>query len=78
MPAIMIILNAVLMTGVVVGIVGLCAWGIITDRPFAAYLTRRAEARAQERARRAAERGRVPRQPSAARGLRRPAIDDGA
>jgi hypothetical protein len=77
MPAIMIILNAVLMTGVVAGIVGLCAWGIISDRPFAAYLTHRAEARARERARRASERRRVPRQASGARGPRRPAIDDG-
>ena len=39
MPAIMVVLNIVLITGVVVGIVGLCAWGIVTDRPFATFLT---------------------------------------
>lgn len=76
MPAIMIILNAVFITGVVVGIVGLCAWGIVTDRPFAAYLTKRAEAGAQERARRTAERHRSPREVSRPRGPRRPALDD--
>ena len=49
MPAIMIILNIVFITGIVVAIVGLCAWGIVSDRPFAAYLTERANARAQRR-----------------------------
>lgn len=39
MPAVMIILNIVLITGIVVGIVGLCAWGIVTDRPFATFVT---------------------------------------
>jgi hypothetical protein len=74
MPAIMIILNVVFIMGVVVGIVGLCAWGIISDRPFATYLTKRAEARAQ----RTPQRRRVPREVSGGRGPRRPAIDDGA
>jgi hypothetical protein len=41
MPAIMIILNIVFITGIVVAIVGLCARGIISDRPFAAHLTER-------------------------------------
>ncbi len=44
MPAIMIIMNIVFITGIVVAIVGLCAWGIISDGPFAAYLTERAKA----------------------------------
>ena len=39
MPTIMVILNIVFIAGVVVGIVGLCAWGIVTDRPFAAFVT---------------------------------------
>ena len=39
MPTIMIILNIVFIAGVVVGIVGLCAWGIVTDRPFATFIT---------------------------------------
>ncbi len=76
MPAIMIILNVVFITGVVAGIVGLCAWGIVSDRPFATYLAKRAELRAQERAQRTPERRRVPREVSGSRGPRRPAIDD--
>ncbi len=74
MPAIMIILNIVFITAVVAGIVGLCAWGIVSDRPFAAYLTKRAE----ERARRIPQRPPVPRGLSGSRGPRRPATDDGA
>jgi hypothetical protein len=76
MPAIMIILNAVLITGIVVAIVGLCAWGIITDRPFATYLTERAAARAQRRP--AYERRRLSRDQSGYRGPARRAIDVGA
>jgi hypothetical protein len=74
MPAIMIILNVVFITGVVVGIVGLCAWGIVSDRSFATYLTKRAEARAQRRP----ERRRVPRGVSGSRDPDRRAIDVGA
>lgn len=76
MPAIMIILNIVFITGVVVGIVGLCAWGIVSDRPFATYLTNRARARAQHAP--AVERRRIPREQSGYRGVGRRAIDFGA
>ena len=74
MPAIMVILNIVFIAGVVVGIVGLLAWGIITDGPFATYLTNRAMARQ----RRIPERRRVPREVSGYRGPLRRAIDVGA
>jgi hypothetical protein len=47
MPTIMIILNIALITGVVVGIVGLCAWGIVTDRPFATFVTNWSAAQAR-------------------------------
>ena len=73
MPAIMIILNLACIAGVVVAIVGLCAWGIITDRPFATYLTNRGLARSQ----RIPERRRVPREASGYRGSGR-AVDVGA
>lgn len=53
MPTIMLILNVVLITCVVVAIVGLCAWGIVTDGPFATYLTNRAQARRGRENRRA-------------------------
>ena len=46
MPTVMVIFNIVFIAGVVVGILGLLAWGIITDRPFATYLTDRTVARA--------------------------------
>lgn len=72
MPTVMMILNVVLITAVVVGIVGLCAWGIVSDRPFATYLTNRAMAR-----RRAHDRGRTPREASGYRGQGR-AFDLGA
>jgi hypothetical protein len=80
MPTIMIILNMVFGAGIVLAIVGLCAWGIITDRPFAAFLTNRALARAQGLTdrRRAADRRRVPREASGYRGPLRRAIDAGA
>jgi hypothetical protein len=39
MPTIMLVLNVVLIAGVVVGIVGLCAWGIVTDRSSATFVT---------------------------------------
>ena len=74
MPAIMIILNIAFITGVVVGIVGLLAWGIASDRPFATYLSKRAAARAQ----RFPERRRVPRDASGYRGPNRRVIDVGA
>ena len=63
MPTAMVVLNVVLITGVVVGILGLLAWGIVSDRPFATYLTNRAVARAQGIAdrRRVADRRQVPR-----------------
>jgi hypothetical protein len=76
MPAIMIILNIVLMTGIVVAIVGLCAWGIISDRPFATYLTNRAMAWTERQS--AHERRRLSREHSGYRGPRRRAIDIGA
>ncbi len=75
MPAI-IIMNIVFITGVVVGIVGLLAWGIVSDRPFAAYLTNRAAARAQRF--QGQDRRRVPREASAYRGPGRRAVDVGA
>jgi hypothetical protein len=75
MPAIMIILNIVFITGVVVGIVGLLAWGIVSDRPFATYLANRAMARAQRAP--AHERRRVPREVSGYRGPGRRAVDVG-
>ena len=80
MPTIMIILNMVFCAGIVLAIVGLCAWGIVTDRPFAAYLTARAIARAQRLPdrRRAPERRRVPREVSGYRGPLRRALDVGA
>jgi hypothetical protein len=80
MPTIMIILNMVFCAGIVLAIVALCAWGIITDRPFAAYLTNRAMARAQgiSDRRRAADRRRVSREASGYRGPLRRAIDLGA
>ena len=80
MPTIMIILNMAFSAGIVLAIVGLCAWGIITDRPFAAYLTNRAIARAQRLSdrRRAPERRRVSPEVSGYRGPLRRAIDVGA
>lgn len=80
MPTIMIILNMVFCAGIVLAIVGLCAWGIITDRPFAAYLTDRAIARAERLPdrRRAADRRRASREGSGYRGPLRRAIDLGA
>jgi hypothetical protein len=74
MPAIMIILNVVFIAGVVVGTVGLCAWGIVSDRPFATYVSKLAV----ERARRGPERRRVPREQSGYRGPNRRVIDVGA
>jgi hypothetical protein len=75
-PAIMVILNIVFITGIVVAIVGLCAWGIATDRPFAAYLTNRAIARAQRASN--YERRRLSREQSGYRGPNRRVIDVGA
>ena len=40
----MVALNIVFITGIVVGILGLLAWGIVSDRPFATYLSQRAVA----------------------------------
>ena len=80
MPTIMIILNMAFCAGIVLAIVGLCAWGIITDRPLAAYLTDRGMARAQRLPdrRRAPERRRVAREVSGYRGPLRRALDLGA
>ena len=80
MPTIMIILNMVFCAGIVLAIVGLCAWGIVTDRPFAAYLTHRAVARAEgiSDRRHAADRRRAPREVSGYRGPLRRALDAGA
>jgi hypothetical protein len=76
MPTIMIILNIVFITGVAAGIVGLLTWGIVSDRPFAAYLTNRATARARRV--QGPDRRRVPREVSGYRGPGRRAIDVGA
>jgi hypothetical protein len=61
MPTIMLILNVVFIAGAVLGIVGLLAWGIVTDRPFATARAERgmagaARVRARRRAARAAGR----------------------
>ena len=58
MPTIMVILNIVFIAGVVIGIVGLCAWGIVTDRPFATFVTNWSAAHA----RRGRENRRAPRE----------------
>jgi len=76
MPAIMIILNIVFITGVVVGIVGLLAWGIASDRPFATYLTNRAAARTRRTY--AYDRRRASREATGYRGPGRRTIDVGA
>ena len=76
MPTIMIILNVVLITGIVLAIVGLCAWGIISDRSFATYLTNRARARAQRPP--ALDLRRLSPQQAGYRGRRMRAIDVGA
>jgi hypothetical protein len=67
MPTVMVVLNLEFIAGVVVGILGLLAWGIITDRPFATYLSQRAVARAG----RVPDRRRVPREASGYRGPNR-------
>ena len=79
MPTIMIILNIVFCAGIVLAIVGLCAWGVITDRPFASYLTNRAIARSQRLPdrRRTPDRRRAPREASGYRGPLRRALDLG-
>jgi hypothetical protein len=74
MPTIMVILNIVFIAGVVVGMLGLLSWGIVTDRPFATYLSQRAVARA----RRIPDRRKTPRERSAYRGPNRRVIDVGA
>ena len=76
MPTVMIIMNFVFITGIVAAIVGLCVWGIISDRPFAAYLTERAVARSHRRP--AHERRRLSREQSGYRGPLRRAVDVGA
>lgn len=73
MPAVMIILNIAFSAGIMVAIVGLCALGVITDRPFAAYLTNRAIARAERRP--ARERRRLSREQAGYRGPLRRALD---
>jgi hypothetical protein len=52
MPTVMLILNVVFIAGVVLGVVGLLAWGIVTDRPRAAAVNERALARTRARERR--------------------------
>jgi hypothetical protein len=74
MPTIMVILNIVLIACVVVGILRLMAWGIISDRPFATYLSQRAVARAN----RIPERRQTARERSGYRGPNRRVIDVGA
>lgn len=71
MPAIMIILNIAFIAGIVVAIVGLCAWGIVTDRPFAIHVSRLAVLRA----RRHGERRRTSPERSGYRGPNRRVID---
>jgi len=80
MPTVMVVLNIILIGGVVTAILGLLAWGIVTDRPFATYLTNRAEARAlgiTDR-RRHPDRRRESREVSGYRGPGRRAVDFGA
>ncbi|MBV9803694.1 MAG: hypothetical protein JO130_10905 [Solirubrobacterales bacterium] len=74
MPTIMVILNIVFIAGVVGGILGVLTWGIVSDRPFATYLSQRAVARAR---RGRPERRRIPREASAYRGPNRRVIDVG-
>ncbi len=74
MSTLMIILNVVFIAGVVVGMLGLLSWGIITDRPFATYLSQRAV----DRAGRIPDRRRTPRERSGYRGPNRRVIDVGA
>jgi hypothetical protein len=74
MPTVMVFLNIAFIAGVVVGILGLLAWGIVSDRPFATYLSMRAVARAQ----RYPERRRMARETSGYRGPNRRVIDVGA
>jgi hypothetical protein len=80
MPTIAIILNIVFCAAIVLAIVGLCAWGVVTDRPFAAFLANRARARAERLPdrRRTPDRRRVPRDVSGYRGPLRRAPDLGA
>lgn len=70
----MIVLNVVFIAGVVIGILGLLSWGIVSDRPFATYLSKRAVARAN----RVPERRQTPRERSGYRGPNRRVIDVGA
>lgn len=74
MPTIMVILNIVLIAGVVVGMLGLLAWGVISDRPFATHVSRLAVARAN----RVPERRNTPRERSGYRGPNRRVLDVGA
>jgi hypothetical protein len=74
MPTIMVILNIVFIAGVVVGMLGLLAWGITSDRPFATHVSRLAVARAN----RIPDRRRTPRERSGYRGPNRRVIDVGA
>jgi hypothetical protein len=74
MPIIMVVLNIAFSMGVVFAILGLLAWGIVTDRPFATHLSRRAAARA----RRGPDRRREARERSGYRGPNRRVIDVGA
>ena len=80
MPTIAIILNIVFIAGIVLAIVGLCAWGVITDRPFADFLATRAQARAERLPdrRQTPDRRRAPREVSGYRGPLRRAPDLGA
>jgi hypothetical protein len=71
MPAIMVILNVAFIAGIVTAIVGLLTWGIVSDRPFATYVSRLAVARARP----LQERRRVPRHRSGYRGPNRRVID---
>ncbi len=74
MPTVMILLNIVFITGAVVGMLGLLSWGIISDRPFATFLSERAVARAE----RIPGRRHTPRERSGYRGPNRRVIDLGA
>jgi hypothetical protein len=71
MPTIMIVLNIAFITGIVVAIVGVCTWGVISDRPFATHVSKLAVIRA----RRFGERRRVPAERSGYRGPNRRVID---
>jgi hypothetical protein len=82
MSTIMVILNIFFVAFVVFTVVGMCAWGIVTDTPFATFRADLAARRAQRLARAqrvpAYERRRFSREQVGYRGPGRRAVDVGA